>query len=239
MGSLKANTHYIHQGKARAQQGIKPTARWLVLMQLDSKALTTEKRETMKRTLIAISITFFLAACAPAPTVTPTPTATFVPTSTPLRATMMASPTPDSWVLLPDLPSTATQADVGAEIYRLVCQDCHGNRGQGLTGEWRAQWAPEDQNCWQSKCHSLDHPPDGFTLPRYVPPLVGPGTLSQFKTALDLYHYIRITMPWQNPGSLQEAEYWQLTAFLARERHFTLGNLPLDENRAKELFLSP
>ena len=180
-----------------------------------------------------------LVACTPAPTVTPVPTATFASTSTPLPIAVMASPTPHSWVLLPDLPSTATQADVGAEIYRLVCQDCHGNHGQGLTGEWRAQWAPEDQNCWQSKCHSLDHPPDGFTLPRYVPPLVGPGTLSQFKTALDLYHYIRITMPWQNPGSLQEAEYWQLTAFLARERHLTLGNLPLDENRAKELFLSP
>jgi len=181
----------------------------------------------------------FLAACAPAPTVTPVPTATFASTSTPSPIAVMASPTPHSWVLLPDLPSTATQADTGAEIYRLVCQDCHGNRGQGLTDEWRAQWAPQDQNCWQSKCHSLDHPPDGFTLPRYVPPLVGPGTLSQFKTALDLYYYIRITMPWQNPGSLQEAEYWQLTAFLARERHLTLGDLPLDENRAKELFLSP
>jgi len=185
----------------------------------------------------AISIIFF-AACAHAPTVTPMPTATSASTSAPLPTARMAS-TPHSWIILPDLPSTATQADVGAEIYRLVCQDCHGNRGQGLTGEWRAQWAPADQNCWQSKCHSLDHPPEGFTLPRYVPPLLGPGTLSQFKTTLDLYNYIHVNMPWQNPGSLQEAEYWQLTAFLARERHLTLGDLPLDENRAKNLLLSP
>jgi cytochrome c5 len=181
----------------------------------------------------------FLAACAPAPTVTPAPIATFAPTSAPLPTAAMALPTPHSWVLLPDLPSTATQADVGAEIYRLVCQDCHGNRGQGLTAEWLAQWAPEDQNCWQSKCHAPNHPPDGFTLPSYVPPLIGPGTLSQFKTAFDLYNYIRITMPWYSPGSLQETEYWQLTAFLAREHHVALGNLPLDENRAKNLLLSP
>ena len=69
----------------------------------------------------------------------------------------MASSTEESWLILPDLPPTATQADVGAEIYRLVCQDCHGNRGQGLTDEWRAEWDPEDQNCWQSKCHAPNH----------------------------------------------------------------------------------
>jgi len=181
----------------------------------------------------------FLATCVPAPAVTSTPTAASAPTSVPLPTAMMASPTPHSRILIPDLPPTATQADAGAEIYRLVCQDCHGNHGQGLTPEWRAQWAPEDQNCWQSKCHSLDHPPDGFTLPRYVPPIMGPGTLAQFRTVLDLYNFIHINMPWQNPGNLQDAEYWQLTAFLAREHHLTLGDLPLDENRAKNLLLSP
>ncbi|KAA3665490.1 MAG: cytochrome c [Chloroflexi bacterium] len=155
-----------------------------------------------------------------------------------LSAVPTASPTRASWLILPELPSTATQADVGAEIYRLVCQDCHGNRGQGLTDEWRAEWNPKHQNCWQSKCHAPNHPPEGFILPRYVPPLLGPGSLSRYETILELYTYIRVNMPWHNPGSLQEAEYWQVTAFLVRERQMNLGDVVLDEERAGKLLLS-
>ena len=148
-------------------------------------------------------------------------------------------PNQESWLILPEMPATATQADVGAEIYRLVCQDCHGNRGQGLTDEWRAQWHPEDQNCWQSKCHASNHPPEGFLLPRYIPPLIGPGTLTRFETVLNLHSYMRNAMPWHNPGSLTETEYWQLTAYLARERQLDLGDLPLDEDRAAQQLLFP
>jgi cytochrome c5 len=161
------------------------------------------------------------------------------PPPSPPPTTVIASPTRASWLILPDLPPTATQAEVGAEIYRLVCQDCHGNRGQGLTDEWRAEWNPKFQNCWQSKCHAANHLPEGFIMPRYVPPLIGPGSLARFETLLDLYDYMRLNMPWHNPGSLLEAEYWQLTAYLARERQLDLGDLPLDENRAAKQLLSP
>jgi cytochrome c5 len=156
-----------------------------------------------------------------------------------LPSAATASPTRESWLILPEMPSTATQADVGAEIYRLVCSACHGDEGQGLTDEWRAEWNPKDQNCWQSKCHAANHPPEGFILPYYVPPIIGPGTLSRFETTLDLYNYMHTTMPWHDPGSLQEPEYWQLTAFLAREHNVILGDLPLDEDRAAGISLSP
>ena len=151
---------------------------------------------------------------------------------------MVAVPTTESWLILPDVPETATQVDKGAEIYRLVCQDCHGDRGQGLTKEWRATWDPPDQNCWQSKCHASNHLPEGFILPRYVPPLLGPGSLANFETGLDLYHYIRIKMPWHQPGSLQDWEYMQLVAYLARERQLSF-ELPLEEAGAEKLVLNP
>ena len=128
------------------------------------------------------------------------------------------SPKPQkSWLILPDLPASASPADVGAEIYRLVCRDCHGDIGQGLTDEWRATWAPGDQNCWQSKCHASNHPPDGFVLPRFVPPVMGPSGLAQFDEAADLFEFIRSEMPMHNPGSLTDEEYWQLTAYLFQE----------------------
>jgi len=142
----------------------------------------------------------------------------------------------DSWLLL-DLPEDATQLEKGAEIWRLVCQDCHGDKGQGLTKEWIAQWDPSDQNCWQAKCHANNHPPEGFVLPHYVPPLVGSTGLGQFQTASDLQAYMRDKMPWHKPGSLQEDEYWDLAAFVLDMNG--IGPLPaqLDADQAASILL--
>ena len=129
---------------------------------------------------------------------------------------VMVMPTPESWLLLPTLPISATQADVGANVYRLVCQACHGDQGQGLTDAWRATWAPSDQNCWQSKCHASNHPPEGFELPHWAPPIIGQGMLARFQTAEDLHAFLKERMPWHAPGSLPDENYWQLTAYLAR-----------------------
>lgn len=140
---------------------------------------------------------------------------------------VLPTPVPEeSWLILPDLPVSATDADVGAEIYRLVCRDCHGDKGQGLTDEWRATWAPKDQNCWQSKCHASNHPPEGFILPRYVPAVTGPTVLSRFKEPADWYEFIRTNMPFHNPGSLTDEEYLQLTAYLIRENGGEQAQVP-------------
>jgi hypothetical protein len=146
-------------------------------------------------------------------------------------ATVSPTPFPTSMrppLIIPDLGPNATQADYGEKAYRLVCGACHGNRGQGLTDEWRAQWPPEDQNCWQSKCHAPNHPPDGFIVPRYVPPVLGPNTLLRFGTVLELHDYIYQAMPWQEPASLSEKEYWDITAYLVRERGLDPIREPLD-----------
>jgi mono/diheme cytochrome c family protein len=126
----------------------------------------------------------------------------------------------EGWILF-DLPSDATQLEFGAEIYRLVCQDCHGDEGQGLTDEWRAKWAPEDQNCWQSKCHATNHPPDGFYMP-IAPAVAGPPT-QIFDTALDLFNYIHNFMPWHNRGSLTEEDAWRVTAYILKLNNIDPG----------------
>lgn len=119
----------------------------------------------------------------------------------------------DSWIIV-DLPPDASQLEYGAELYRLVCKACHGDKGQGLTDDWRAQWAPDDQNCWQSKCHAANHPPDGFYMP-IAPAVVGP-PLQMFATAQDLYNYIHANMPWHNRGSMTEKESWSVTAYILK-----------------------
>ena len=136
----------------------------------------------------------------------------------------------DSWVIV-DLPTDATQLEYGAEVYRLVCKACHGDKGQGLTDDWRAQWDPRDQNCWQSKCHARNHPPDGFYLPM-SPAVVGPPLL-MFDTALDLYNYINIYMPWHDRGSMTAKDNWSVAAYILKINNIDPGSVLNPETAAQ------
>lgn len=154
--------------------------------------------------------------------VSPTATAPLTPTAT----------ADVSWLQLRPLPADSTDADIGQEIYIVVCQDCHGDEGQGLTDDWRAKWDPEHQNCWQSKCHDLAHPIEGFVMPRYVPAVMGEWALARFETASDLHTFISEKMPWYDPGSLTDEENWQITLFLLRENGIYSENMPLERRDA-------
>lgn len=131
-------------------------------------------------------------------------------------------PTPASDALArlarpPILSNVPAQLNRGAEVYWGVCMACHGDRGQGLTDEWRSVYGA-DSNCWASGCHGKDHPTPGFEIPKTltIPPVAGPGALARFSNAYELYEYIYATMPWWNPGFLTKEDAWALTAHLLR-----------------------
>jgi mono/diheme cytochrome c family protein len=150
-----------------------------------------------------------------------------------------AMPTMQDRLAAPPTVYPPTQADQGAQVYWFVCMVCHGDRGQGLTDEWRMVGGTQDQNCWQSKCHAPNHPPGGFVFQKYVPPVIAPGLLTRFATALDLHDFIQNNMPWQAPGTLSPEEYWQLTAFLLRANGYNPGKQDLDPQRAAQIPLRP
>lgn len=131
----------------------------------------------------------------------------------------------------PVLPANPSLADQGSIPYWSICLSCHGDKGQGLTDEWREQFGA-DKNCWTSKCHAANHPPQGFSFPHVVPPVIGPGTLTRFTTALELKEYIQKTMPWWKPGSLDEEKSWALTAYLLRENGALAKNQPFEISQA-------
>ena len=144
------------------------------------------------------------------------------------QITPAPTPTPDpnaDRLARPILSSAKipTQLDEGSLIYWKICLTCHGDRGQGLTDKWRAVFGG-DENCWTSKCHAPNHPPQGFFIPRdRLPPAIkGPGTLTRFKTDQELYDYITAPMPWWNPNSLTTEQTWQVSAYLLKMN----GNLP-------------
>ena len=175
------------------------------------------------------------AGQATAPTGTPQPTSDMFPLPPGIEDGAFTSPR----LAPPPLPDNPTQADLGAQVYYQVCMVCHGDRGQGLTDEWRGVLDPEDQNCWQSGCHHTRHPEGGFIFPKVVPPVIGPGLLSHYPTALQLHDFVKARMPWQARGTRSDEEYWQLTAFLLRENGIDPGQDTLDRPRAAAIVLNP
>jgi hypothetical protein len=108
----------------------------------------------------------------------------------------------------------------GAEVYDLVCSNCHGNTGLGIE-EGRAEFLPEHQRC--EKCH---RPFNASTLANVEiseknsfnigepPALYSDEMLTKFGSAAGLYAYISAAMPRHDPGVLSEGEYLDITAFL-------------------------
>lgn len=184
--------------------------------------------------LIALALVGIgLIACAP--TGAPGTTGDAAETPTPLSA----SADPELILTLtagrlekPAVFDHPTQAEQGALVYWLVCIPCHADRGQGLTDEWRLVFGPEDMDCWQSKCHAANHPPEGFIFPRTVPPVLGQGALSRLKNAGELYRVIADSMPWWNPDYISDEDAWNVTAYLMREDDTLPPRVTLDAGNA-------
>jgi mono/diheme cytochrome c family protein len=149
----------------------------------------------------------------------------------------MPRPTVDR-LSAPPTVAAPTQADDGEQLYWLHCQPCHGDVGQGLTDEWRAEYPEDHQNCWKSGCHGEVPYEEGFTLPDTVPAIIGEGTLRRFQTLGHLYEYTRVKMPFEYPGVLSDEEYLAVTAFLAQENGLWDG-LPLTEANVARVQLRP
>ncbi len=140
-----------------------------------------------------------------------------------------ATPTPDRLAPPPTVASP-NQADEGAQLYWLHCQPCHGDVGQGLTDDWRAQYPPEDQYCWNSGCHGPNPYKQEFQLPTAVPAVIGDGTLRKFPTLDSVYRYVSVAMPYFFPGDLTQEEYLAIVAHVARGNGLWDGRTLTTEN---------
>lgn len=159
-------------------------------------------------------------------------------TAAAIQLQVTATSTPDR-LAQPTLPANPSQADQGAYAYWLYCLPCHGDKGQGLTDEFRKTYPPEDQNCWNSGCHGKKHYENGWILPDKVPALIGPGTLSRFSNATALKNFARASMPFQDPGVMTDEQYWQVTAFLLRENGLWDGHAEINESNSAGIIVHP
>ena len=183
----------------------------------------------MRRAAVALVVGFWLAALglmAAAQQVEHGGPQEARPTETPPPG---ATPTPDRLAPPPTVPSP-NQADEGAQLFWLHCQPCHGDVGQGLTDDWRAQYPPEDQYCWNSGCHGPSPYKQEFQLPTAVPAVIGDGTLVKFPTLDSVYRYVSLAMPYFFPGDLTQEEYLAITAHMARGNGLWDGRTLTTEN---------
>ena len=133
-----------------------------------------------------------------------------------------------------------TQSGHGHAIFYIYCSSCHGDVGQGLTDEYRLRaYPPEDVDCWKSGCHGARPYENGFILPKTVPALIGPGTLTKFATARNVFDFMRAAMPFNKPGSLSEEQYLQLLAYLLEQNNFVPTGTRLDVNTLQQIGLRP
>lgn len=162
-------------------------------------------------------------------------------TANPLSAQTDPTPTPDR-LAAPPTVAAPTMADDGAQLYWLHCQPCHGDRGQGLTDapddEWRAQYPPDHQYCWESGCHGERPYENGFSIPHTIPALIGEGSLANYGSMAQVYAFMRAVMPRQAPASLTDEEYLAITAFLARAHGLSDG-AALTEADLSTMVLNP
>lgn len=198
--------------------------------------LSQTKSGVISRILLAVSASLFiLIAILSLP-----PNAQASP-QTQSTATPLPQPTPTFDLSRLDKPVVAAdnseQLKEGSVIYWGVCLTCHGDRGQGMTEEWRDAYGIEDRDCWQSGCHGPDHPTEGFEIPRdlVIPPVAGPGRLTRFKNAQELHDYVLASMPWWKPGNLSDEEAWQVTAYVLTLQKVMPRNLELTDTNASAI----
>ena len=131
-------------------------------------------------------------------------------------------------------PDNADQLKKGSIVYWGVCMACHGDRGQGLTEEWKDAFGPEDRNCWNVGCHGYDHPPQGFFIPKdkVIPGVAGMGRLTRFQNAQELHDFILANMPWWSPGKLTDEESWQVTSYILTLQKVMPAKFDLSETNA-------
>jgi mono/diheme cytochrome c family protein len=125
------------------------------------------------------------------------------------------SPTPTYDPLVePPLPEHPTELALGRNLYWHWCMTCHGDRGQGLTDEFRAVWEPEHQNCWARGCHAGRSGDGGFPIPTVVPALVDETYLARYPSVQELADFLKATHPPQSPGILKSDEYHAIALFV-------------------------
>lgn len=85
------------------------------------------------------------------------------------------------------------------------------------------------EEVWKSICMECHGP---ASTNADAPKLLRQAALNGFPTAQATFEYVRDSMPYDNPGTLQEQQYWDVLAFLLSKHGVGMGDAPLGPDTA-------
>lgn len=65
-----------------------------------------------------------------------------------------------------------------------------------------------------------------------APKLLEPPPIKSFRSAAAMFQYVRESMPYDEPGTLREEQYWDLIAFILGHKGVPSGDAPLGPDNA-------
>ena len=69
-----------------------------------------------------------------------------------------------------------------------------------------------------------------------VGPTISREVLAAYRTPRQLFSYVRLAMPYETPGSLEEQQYWDMVAFLLADHDLREIDVALTPDTADEPF---
>ncbi len=95
-----------------------------------------------------------------------------------------------------------------------------------------AEQVARGEEVWKSicsHCHAIGS--DNPDAPR----LLEPPPIKSFATALGMFQYVRDSMPYDDPGTLSEQQYWDAIAFILTQKGVLGSDAPLGPDNAKDV----
>jgi mono/diheme cytochrome c family protein len=165
---------------------------------------------------------------------------TLVGTSLALFAVLGACTVTPRGALDPNLAKAKDKAAQGATVFEAKCANCHGMRGEGVT-------APAIMGSDGLPLNPAD--PSQSTLAantdaneQQLRQQLNPGGMPsrpQFKTAQDVYEFIRAKMPSKQAGTLSSDEYWSVLNYMLVAHGTQVPEKGIDSDNARQVIINP
>lgn len=140
----------------------------------------------------------------------------------------------------PNLAKAKDRTAQGATVFAAKCASCHGQRGEGIT-------APDIMGPDGLPLNPAD--PTQSTLAantdqneQQLRQQLNPGGMPsrpQFKTAQDLYEFVRAKMPAKQPGTLGTEDYWSVLNFMLVAHGTQVPEKGVDSENARQVIINP
>lgn len=139
----------------------------------------------------------------------------------------------------PNLAKAKDATALGAQVFAAKCATCHGQRGEGVTapaimGSDGLPLYPRDPS--QSTLASNNDPNEQQLRQQLNPG--GIPSRQPFKTAQDLYEFVRLKMPAKQAGSLSTEEYWAVVNFMLVAQGLKVPEKGVDSDNARQVVIN-